>query len=267
VNQSLVQLRKSTDALQRLIRAKRGQVGSEKVRNIVRDFVHGYFGQMRKALLATNTRESDFVAIDSCAQDLLRCAQHRTLATRYLEILKEMNAAISELELASVSSYAPNRPAVTFDGSHRRILETLSKVCPPAAASFEQGLRDLSGPERISWRGTAVEFREALRELLDSIAPDEAVTGQTGYKQEPDTKGPTMKQKAVFVLRSRRPKDPQVKAFVDAVNVVEELIGKLVRSVYTRSSLSVHIQMTRDEARQIRNYVSLVLMELLEIKE
>jgi hypothetical protein len=139
-------------------------------------------------------------------------------------------------------------------------------VSPSAAASFEQGLYDLSGPERISWRGPAVDFREALREILDLMAPDGAIIYQPGFKQEPDGKAPTMKQKAIFILRSRRQKEAQIRPFSDAIDVVEELIGKFVRSVYSRSSTAVHMQVSREEVRKIKDYVSLILTELLEIR-
>jgi hypothetical protein len=118
---------------------------------------------------------------------------------------------------------------------------------------------------RSSWRGTAVEFREALREVLDQLAPDAEVEAQPNFKREPDTKGPTMKQKAVFILRARRTKKAQVKTFAEAFDVVDGLIGNLARSVYTRSSVAVHVADSREEARKVRDYVSLVLAELLEI--
>ena len=51
------------------------------------------------------------------------------------------------------------------------------------------------------------------------------------------------------------------------MDVVEESIGKFVRSVCTRSSLAVHVPHSVDEAKKIRNYVNLVLAELLEIKD
>ncbi len=76
-----------------------------------------------------------------------------------------------------------------------------------------------------------------------------------------------MKQKAVFVLRARRPKDPQTKAFKDAIDVVEGLIGNFARSVYTRSSVAVHVADSKDEASKVRDYVTLVLVELLETGE
>ena len=76
-----------------------------------------------------------------------------------------------------------------------------------------------------------------------------------------------MKQKAVFILHARRLKDPQLKSFTNVIDVIEEMIGKFVRSVYTRSSVAVHVSDSRDEARKVRDYVTLVLAELLEVTE
>jgi len=76
-----------------------------------------------------------------------------------------------------------------------------------------------------------------------------------------------MKQKAIFILRARRMNSSQAKTFTDAIDVVDEAIGKFLRSAYSGSSVVVHVQMSRDEAVRVRNYVSLVLTELLEIRE
>ncbi len=76
-----------------------------------------------------------------------------------------------------------------------------------------------------------------------------------------------MKQKAVFILRARPPKGPHAKTFGDAVDVIEESIGKFVKSVYTHSSVGVHVASSEGEVRRIRDYVTLVLAELLEVKD
>jgi hypothetical protein len=148
-----------------------------------------------------------------------------------------------------------------------RILESLRKLNAAAADAYEQGLCDLKAGGRKSRRGTPVEFREALRELLDTLAPDSEVTKQPGFKLEPDTKGPTMRHKAVFILHARRPKNSQTKPLTDAVAVVEESIGKFVRSVYTQSSVRVQVASSQDEVCRIRDYVTLVLGELLEVRD
>jgi Predicted pPIWI-associating nuclease len=204
---------------------------------------------------------------DAQMQNLLRLTQNRSTPSDFRKCLNGIRHSIDTLELrraAPVAKAIPKPPVVPH---LERLIASLRSVKPSAAQSFEQGLLDLQQVDRKSWRGTTVEFREALREALDELAPDEAVLSQSGYKQELDAKGPTMKQKAVFILKSRRPRDPQVKAFGDAIDVIEELIGKFVRSVYTRSSVAVHVADSKEEAKKVRDYVALVLGELLEAKE
>ena len=83
-----------------------------------------------------------------------------------------------------------------------RIIATLTEVCPAAAVSYAQGVKDLEALDRASWRGPATELREALRETLDALAPDKDVEAMPGYKHEPNATRPTMRQKAKFILRA-----------------------------------------------------------------
>jgi RNA processing factor Prp31 len=247
-------------------RVKAKHVNTRSAREKVRSCVRSYFENVRPNLERL-VGEDAMGRLDNEMQALLRCTQHRTLVSDYRSLLNGAREAVAELELKSLgqsNTFTTNAPG---EPRHLRILTMVETLCPSAAFSYEQALRDLRDGTRKSWRGTAVEFREALREVLDHLAPDNEVKKQTWFKQDPDTKGPTMKQKAVFILRSRHPRDPQIKAFTSAIDVVEESIGKFVRSVYTRSSTAVHVAETIDEVKQIRDYVSLVLAELLEVKD
>jgi hypothetical protein len=255
-------------SLERAIQSTKAKhVNTKKAKENVRSFVYRYFNDWRVILAAKLGQNGSLASLDSALQELLRCTQHRTPLPEYRKTLKAVSASLSALEVQAVLPLAASPASKPVEKRHERILEILQKICPTAAVSFEQGLSDLPNLDRKSWRGTAVEFREALRESLDTLAPDDQVTQQPGFKLEPDAKGPTMKQKALFILRSRRLKDSQTKPFADAINVVEEAIGKFVRSVYSRSSAAVHSQMSRDEAVRVKDYVTLVLVELLEIKE
>jgi hypothetical protein len=88
---------------------------------------------------------------------------------------------------------------------------------------------------------------------------------QPGFKLEKETTKPTMKQKAIFILKLRRKTDAQIKSLSEAIDITETLIGKFVRTVYERSSAGVHTEVSREEVLKIRDYVILVLLELLEI--
>jgi hypothetical protein len=83
------------------------------------------------------------------------------------------------------------------------ILHTPESLVPSAALSYRQGLLDLVGVQRVSYHGTAAEFRESLRETLDHLAPDLKVVAQPWYKPEEGQKKPTMKQKARYILDLR----------------------------------------------------------------
>jgi hypothetical protein len=198
-------------------------------------------------------------------QDLLRCTQRSTLKITYLRSLKTLRQSLCDLELKDIA-FSSERADIQDNDRDRAILDTLAKFNPSSALSYGQALTDLQDQNRRSWRGTAVEFRESLRELLDTMAPDNDVIAQPGFKLEESTKKPTMKQKAVFILKSRQTSGKNVKAFEDAIAVAEQLFGKFVRSVYDRSSVGTHTLISKDEVLRIRGYVSLALSELLEIR-
>lgn len=146
-----------------------------------------------------------------------------------------------------------------------RIISTLRDVCPPAAAAYAQGVKDLEALDRASWRGPATELREALRETLDALAPDRDVVAMPGYKHEPNATRPTMRQKAKFILKSRDMKGAQVDHSVGVVESVDDMVSGITRSVYTRSNVSTHTPTDRDEVVRLHVWVRLTLCELLAL--
>ena len=249
------------DRAVRKVKAK--HVNERTVKDLIRIFVQQYFATWRPKLVDGFGAEEELVALDSALQNLLRHAQRRVSVREYRATLNLITEQLRELELRSL--LIPSQTRSQYEPQQTKILKSLRTINESAAKSYEQGLVDLQVGTRSSWRGTAVEFREALREVLDQLAPDGEVEAQPNFKREPDAKAPTMKQKAVFILRARRAKKAQVKAFGEAFDVVDELIGNLARSVYTRSSVAVHVADSREEARKVRDYVSLLLAELLEV--
>ena len=117
----------------------------------------------------------------------------------------------------------------------------------------------------MSYRGTAVELRETLREILDHLAPDTDVMRSPGFKLDKDASRPTMKQKASFILKARGAVSGAISAPKDAIQRVEEAAASLARSVYTRGSVSTHVATTREEVLTMKPYVDGVLAELLQV--
>ncbi|WP_407353989.1 hypothetical protein [Luteimonas sp. R10] len=241
------------------------QIHSSVVRNNLRGLAESYFREVRPNLINPTDDETHITAVDSTMQQLVQACHRRARASIYGDLLRKAKAHLVQLDSSSLSTdRQPAQPEKT--GADARIITTLRALLPSAALSYEQALLDLSQPERLSWRGPATDLREALRETLDRLAPDEEVRGMPGYKDEPDTRGPTMKQKVRFILRSRQTAKALAATTEDATKSVDESIGAFVRSVYTRSSISTHTPTEKNEVLRILDLVRVVLSELLEVR-
>jgi len=226
-----------------------------------------YFETYRPALVAKWNRADLLEPLDGSLQKLLACCNARTLRAKYLATLKTAQRQLNECEATCLTATANSLATAGRGGTRqdRAIVETLTSISPNAAASYQQGLADLADRERVSWRGTSVEFREALREVLDQLAPDGEVMGEAGFKLEKDRAAPTMKQKVAFILKSRRSGSSALNTARTQVDLIEEKTGAFVRSVYAQSSSSTHGTSSRDETLSIKNHVALILSELLQV--
>lgn len=116
-------------------------------------------------------------------------------------------------------------------------------------------------------RGTAAEFRESLREVLDHLAPDAEVEAQSWYKPEERQTKPTMRQKTRYILTSRERNKTQRASAEKMLGLIEELSGEVMREVYNRASLAAHVHQSKREVQQIKRYVDTILFDLLEIAQ
>lgn len=149
---------------------------------------------------------------------------------------------------------------VHFSQEDQEVIAELNKLIPSAALSYRQSVMDIADADRVSFRGPALELREALREVLDFLAPDEVVEAAPGFVQEPDRDRPTMKQKARFVMKK---KNSSPEGAVEAVTAFEEAVASLTRAVYNRSSKGTHVSQDRGTVVQLRRYVVVVLHDIL----
>jgi len=230
-----------------------------------------YFNSVRPSVRQTLGDSYDPTNLDAGWQDLVRLAHGNNARSTYLKLLKGLAAALKDANVSALSRAAERRGSATspsdLTAAETQLLETLEALLPTAAASYRQGLLDLGSEQRLSYRGTASEFREALRETLDHLAPDSDVAKQTGFKYEDGQTRPTMKQKTRFVLTSRGRSKTQAAVTEKAIAVVEGLTGEVVRATYDRASLATHLETTRAEVQRIKRYVDTVLFDLLEIPE
>ena len=185
---------------------------------------------------------------------------------RYQTLLSKARKALISLDARLLVSPIAGENLGIDNRVDTMILETLEQIVPSAALSYKQAIQDLQVSERFSWRGPATDLREALRETLDYLAPDSDVIAMPGYKQSQDANGPTMKQKVRFILKSRDVKRGISAPAETATESIETAVGSFVRSVYTRSSVSTHTPTDKAEVIRVRDFVRVVLCELLEVQ-
>lgn len=152
---------------------------------------------------------------------------------------------------------------VAFAEEDEKIISKLDALVPSAALSYKQAVLDLGDDNRLSFRGPALELREALREILDHLAPDNEVTSAPEYKQEKERAGPTMKQKVRFIMKKKGSRSSS-DAPEQAVTAFEEAIAGLTRAVYERSSKATHVAGERGIVVQIRRFLVAIFHEILE---
>ena len=153
-----------------------------------------------------------------------------------------------------------------FDEASQGLIARLDELVPSAALSYRQALRDIEDPARISFRGTANELRSAVWDVLETFAPDNKVTESPGFKFEPGLDRPTHKQRALYVSRHFLG-GPQQETFEPTYRSMEEQehTASLARGIYRRGSASAHMASTRSEVLRTKEYVDILLRELLGI--
>ena len=247
-----------------LKKIKSTQVYQKNIIKLSKDIVDMYFRNTRERLTSTSINSDVISEIDKNMHALLEATHKRSSLSNYRKLLSKIKTHLLEIEkVGLVASGNINK----FQLAHvdKRIIDTLQKLVPSSALSYEQALIDIQGSERLSWRGPATDFREALRECLDYLAPDKEVENMPGFKLEPNTHGPTMKQKTLCILKKRELSTAAIKTAQDSVAIIDELLGSFVRSVYSRASVSTHTPTDKNEVIRIRELVKLVLCELLSI--
>lgn len=255
-------------AVERAIRRSKAiNVNATALRARTRRLALKYFETGKPALQSVGLSEDTTAALDREFQDLLRLTTGMNAKAGYLRSLGSLRSLAPDIEIELVVRFASPARAeeLVLTTQEASILQTLERLVPTAALSYRQAMFDLQQNHRHSWRGTAGELRELLREILDHLAPDADVVAAKGFAYEGDRKTPTMAQKVRFILRSRALSSGALAAPQNTVNAVEALVGSLARSIYDRGSLDTHVSAGRQEVRQLKRYVDTILCDVLAI--
>lgn len=241
------------------------QLNSAKARASLRNLAEQYFNEVRPQITDSAIMAEHVEAVDTSMQELIALCHKRGSVQRYKDLLRAAKRHLVHLDTGLVSNSRRDGSGLRTDVD-KSIVTTLRALQPSAALSYEQALIDLEQPERLSWRGPAADLREALREVLDRLAPDDEVQSAAGYKPVQGTSGPTMKQKVRYILRNRGISSGRSAPAENATEAVDEMLGSFVRSVYTRSSVSTHTPTEKAEVLRVLDFIRVVLGELLEVR-
>jgi len=265
--ENIRELQKLVNELLELLRKINSkQVYQKEIIQQTKAMVDNYFRNMRDSILANSIDKSTITILDDKMQELLAATHRKTSVNIYKKILSALKKHLIETEkIMLLSSSSISDSKYHLNDKDKMIVNTLRKIIPSAALSYEQALIDMQMLERLSWRGPATDFREALRECLDHLAPDKEVMSSTGFKPETNMKNPTMKQKAVYIFNKRNLSKSKIKTSKDTIDIIEQMLASFVRSVYTRASVSTHTPTNKHEVNRIHDLVKVVLCELLSI--
>jgi hypothetical protein len=259
---------RKVDSLKAALTRLATNVSSTRVREDSREVVQFYFRSVRNPLESVGVEAEKIAFIDQKMQHMIELAAGINRKSTYLTIVRDLAKLRAPLT-AAIEIRANNRNAaptsMLLSQVEGAILQTLDKILPLTALSYRQAIQDLANPKRYSYRGVAAEFREVLREVLDHLAPDAEVTKGPGFKLEKDQTKPTMKQKAVHILKARGLNDTQRKPATDAIAIIEGAVGSLARAAYNVGSLATHISSERGEVLTFKGYADAVIAQLLEI--
>lgn len=256
------------DSLKAALARLATNVSSARVREDAREVVQFYFREVRGPLENVGVETETVAAIDQKMQHMIELAAGVNRKATYLGIIRglaKLRAPLTAaIEIRANAKSAPP-PPLLLSHAEAAVLQTLDKILPLTALSYRQAIQDLADQTRYSYRGVAAEFRETLREVLDHLAPDADVVKGPGFKFEKDQTKPTMKQKAVHILKARGLNDTQRKPATDAIAIIEGAVGSLARAAYNVGSLATHVSAERAEVLTFKGYADAVMAQLLEI--
>lgn len=247
-----------------LKRIKSTQIKKGKVKDLSKEIIDFFFREVRQPLEEVEWEEETY-KLSNLMEDLLDLLQKSGSTNKYRKIVKDINKLLLTAEKIYLFSYSNPKPQSKVNITDLAILTTLKQMLPSAHDSYKQALFDIDNSNRDSWRGTATDMREALREVLDYLAPNIDVMSQQHFKLEKNMTEPTMKQKVKFVLSNRNLHKNAIDSSSQLIELIETITGSFVRSVYNRANVSTHIKTELEEVKKLRNYIRLCFCELLSI--
>ncbi|MEW5800276.1 MAG: hypothetical protein AB1728_14855 [Bacteroidota bacterium] len=247
----------------RLRQTKGKTVSLEEVRTLSKSIANLWFHDIAPLAKLASNNEAALKSIDTLMEQLVSYTLRPTKKNIYLGTVRDTISMYDKQIFVRLHKQVGTVLAGAASIGDNQIVNALSKISESLLAGYQQVHKDLADENRISWRGPADEIREILRELLESLSPDESVIKAKWYKQEPNTEGPTQAQRARYALEQRVAQSHRVSATQETINLVEQSVSRLVRKTFQRANNAAHTPQDRDEVKRILGYFDLLAKDLL----
>jgi hypothetical protein len=184
-----------------------------------------------------------------------------------LEGITHLKSLRKRLPLIADKDSKPDAPTARSTRRTRRDARSqvtvglLERISLELANSYKQVLRDVEDVTRVSYRGTANELREILREVLVRLAPDEEVSKQLWFGQEGNNR-PTHRERARYILEKKGAGSRVHDVAEGSLGIVDEGLSQLVRDMYTRTSVATHTAQDLQEIRKLVGYFEPLIQDL-----
>ena len=257
---SVAEYERQLEALGKTVNRRRARhVNTEDERLQVRALVTTWFETVRTTVVSAGLPEGSVHDVDNVLRECMELTLGRTERGRYTATIRRASRAFKRLVVLPMSTLASQHG---LDTGSQWVAERLRTIAPELAAGYEQIHRDLQETGRLSFRGTANEVREILREVLARLAPDSEVAARPWYRSVDGRSGPTHQQRARYILERRGAEQSKREVAERALSVVEEGVAKLCRDIYSRSATASHTSQDQEEIRRLLGYLDAVVRDL-----
>ncbi|MDD5652454.1 MAG: hypothetical protein PHX98_03615 [Candidatus Moranbacteria bacterium] len=212
--------------------------------------------------------ESLILKVDKIMRSLLGATNSSKRRSFYKKQITETIKIIEKISAdAQIAEWRATRNGSSIgDAGVRNILK---KLDPDLERRYLQVIYDLQDEKRISYAGTANELREIIRIVLVLRAPDEEVMKTDWFKENREKpknslpEKPTQAERVRFIMEKKRAGDKESKNARDNGELIDGLLGGVVRSSYDRINAGVHSKKDRDEIIRSLRYVHAFLSDIL----
>ncbi len=147
------------------------------------------------------------------------------------------------------------------------VAQRLEQMAPDLRDSYETVVSDLNSDGRKSFKGTANELRELLREVLHRLAPTESLQAEQWFRDshpaQNQAPNPTHAERAKYILLNKRRGSAVIESVQEFAEAAADRLGGVVRSSYTRANAAAHAQQAKAEIQAQLRYINALFLELL----